>query len=67
MTNAKHKSVDLGALQDSLITARRQLNNDARALERAQAAYDKAREDYAIAVVELKDASRLVLHNQGVS
>jgi len=64
MANAKTKSVDLGILQDNLLAARKQLNNDARALERAQAAYDKAREDYATAIHELKDGSRLVLHNQ---
>lgn len=61
-TNSK-KSVDLGSLQDNLLSARRQLATNTRALERAQADYDKAREDYSTAVLELKDASRLVLHN----
>lgn len=61
MANSKGKSVDLGALQDSLIVARKKYSADLRALERAQIAHDQSKVELEIATTELKEASRVVL------
>jgi len=59
--NNRSKSVDLGAIQDHLVAARRQLGIDERALEKAHIAYDASKANYAQAVQTLKDATRVVL------
>jgi hypothetical protein len=58
---SRNKSVDLGTIQDNLIAAKRKLDADGRALERAHSAYDLSKEEYSKAVQELKDATRTVL------
>lgn len=57
----KTKSVDLGALQDDLIAAQKQFEDDKKILERAQQAFVISKARYSDALEALGNATRVVL------
>ena len=61
MSNGKQKPIDLGQLQDTYNSAKKQFQADTKALERAQQAFDKSKGAYGTAYQDLKSATRVVL------
>jgi hypothetical protein len=59
--STKTKAIDLGLLQDNLIATRHLLDQDTKALERAQLAFDKSKSDCFNALEALKNAIRVVM------
>ncbi len=60
-SHTKPKAIDLGSLQESFDVARKQLVADARALVRAQEAFDHSKQVFEKAQEALKSAARVVL------
>ncbi len=57
----KAKPIDLGALQDDMLTKKKAYLADAKALEKAQTAFDASSKAYNASVDALKNGSRSVL------
>jgi hypothetical protein len=60
-TASKTKTIDLGALQDHHNSTKKQWLNDAKALEKAQQAFEESVKAYHEAIDALKAGSRAVL------
>jgi hypothetical protein len=61
MKAPKTKAIDLGALQDDYNTRRKEYLADAKALEKAQIAFDESSKAYHASIDALKNGSRTVL------